>query len=68
MLKKIIDKAYTTKSIEPIIKCPNKCPCAEAIKKIFEESKKKIIPFKIQKEEKPISTQFNYLDRRERCD
>jgi hypothetical protein len=59
MLKKII---------EPIIKCPNKCPCAEAIKKIYEDLKIKVIPLNIQKEEKKFSTQFNYRDRRDRCD
>jgi hypothetical protein len=54
MLKKII---------EPIIKCPNKCPCADAIKKIYQDLKIKVIPLKIEKKEniKPI-------DRRDRCD
>jgi len=59
MLKKII---------EPIIKCPNKCPCSEAIKKIFEDLKIKVIPLNIKKDEKQISTPIEYRDRRDRCD
>jgi hypothetical protein len=54
MLKKII---------EPIIKCPNKCPCADAIKKIYQDLKIKVIPLNI---EKPKITPP--IDRRERCD
>jgi hypothetical protein len=56
MLKKII---------EPIIKCPNKCPCAEAMKKIFEDLKIKVIPLVITKDEikKPIP-----IDHKDRCD
>lgn len=65
MLKKIIEpiiaKAYTTKSI----KCPSNCKCSIAIKKIFEESKKKITPLIIQKE--PIKPPPP-VDRRKRCD
>lgn len=57
MLKKII---------EPIIKCPNKCPCTIAIKKIFEDLKIKVIPLNIQKDDKPKITPP--IDRRERCD
>jgi len=56
MLKKII---------EPIIKCPSNCKCSIAIKKIFEESKKKITPLIIEKE--PIKKPL-LVDRRERCD
>jgi hypothetical protein len=56
MLKKII---------EPIIKCPNKCPCAEAMKKIFEDLKIKVVSLNIQKEDKPITQP---IDRRDRCD
>ena len=56
MLKKII---------EPIIKCPSNCKCSIAIKKIFEESKKKITPLIIQKE--PIKPPPP-VDRRKRCD
>jgi len=56
MLKKII---------EPVIKCPNKCPCSDAIKKIYQDLKIKVVPLTIQKDEikKPPP-----IDRRERCD
>jgi hypothetical protein len=57
MLKKII---------EPVIKCPNKCPCSDAIKKIYQDLKIKVIPLNIQKDEKPKITPP--VDRRERCD
>jgi len=58
MLKKII---------EPIIKCPNKCPCSDAIKKIFEELKINIISLDMIKDEKPKITPPP-IDRKDRCD
>lgn len=58
MLKKII---------EPIIKCPNKCPCADAMKKIFEELKINVVSLDMKKDENPKIT-LPPIDRKDRCD
>jgi len=54
MLKKII---------EPVIKCPYKCPCADAIKKIYQDLKINVVSLNVEKNKPPPS-----IDRRSRRD
>ena len=53
------------KTLERIIKCPNSCPCSDAIKKVFKELKINVVPLVVQKDEikNPLP-----IDRKDRCD